>query len=516
MPRALLALGLALTLATCQDGMGPRVRYARVAVAPILPSDASVASYGLVIDRVRLVVVRPAADTLADTTVVLPPDSAALDLDLRVPLFSAAETLQVSIIALSGSIPLFEGSAPVEVRTGGVSAPTTIPVLTYIGPGAGVDSIVVTPTAPFIYLYDSLRFQVQAFQAGVPVPQFYVAWSTSDSTVARISSDGTLRAPATRTSVRVVARTPGGVSSAVDSTTVTFVPLPTQLVTIAGSGQTGVVSQPLATDLEVEVRAADNLPVGGVAVRFRSLAGGTPADTIVTSDASGRARVSGVLGPTLGPQTFEANLPAFAGVPVVSFGATANAGPISAATSVVTVSTGTIGSGAGVTVTLRGKDAAGNSVTVGGATVVFTASGGTSTGTIGATTDNGDGTYTATFTGVGAGSATTIGATINGAPVTTALPTITVSPGAISASTSVVTVSTGTVASGATTALTLQAKDAAGNNLPTGGATVVFTLSGGTSTGTIGATTDNGNGTYSATFTGVLAGTGTTVSATVN
>ena len=495
--------------------MGPRVRYARVAVAPILPSDANVASFGLVIDRVRLVVVRPAADTLADTTVVLPPDSAELDLNLRVPLFSAAETLQVSIIALSGSIPLFAGSAPVEVRTGGGPVtPTTIPVLTYVGPGAGVDSIAVTPSAPFIYLSDSLRFQVEAFQAGVPVPQVYVAWRTSDSTLARISSDGTLRAPASRASVRVIARTPGG--GAADSTTVTFVPLPTQLVTVAGAGQSGTVGQPLATQLEVEVRAADNLPVGGVAVRFRSLSGGTPADTIVTSDASGRARVTGVLGTTLGPQTFEANLPAFAGVPVVTFGATANAGPISAATSVIAVSTGTIGSGAGVTVTLRGKDAAGNTVTVGGATVVFTASGGTSTGTIGATTDNGDGTYTATFTGVFAGTATTIGATVNGVPVTTAQPTISVTPGAISANTSVVTVSTGTVASGATTAMTLQAKDAAGNNLTTGGATVVFTLSGGTSTGTIGATTDNGNGTYSATFTGVLAGTGTTVSATVN
>src|SRR5207248_9993299 len=46
-----------------------------------------------------------------------------------------------------------------------------------------------------------------------------------------------------------------------------------------------------------------------------------------------------------------------------------------------------------VTVTLRAKDANGNSLTTGGATVVFTASGGTSTGTIGATTDNGNGTY---------------------------------------------------------------------------------------------------------------------------
>src|SRR2546429_8462193 len=102
-------------------------------------------------------------------------------------------------------------------------------------------------------------------------------------------------------------------------------------------------------------------------------------------------------------------------------------------------------------------------------TAVFTRSGGTSTGTIGATTDNGNGTYPSTFTGTGAGSATTIGATIGGSAVTSALPTITVTPGSASLSTSTVTTSSSTVASGATATLTLQAKDGAGDNLPEGG-----------------------------------------------
>lgn len=514
MPRALLVLGLALTLSTCQDGTGPRVRYARVAVAPILPSDASVASFGLVIDRVRLVVVRPAADTLADTTVVLPPDSAELDLSLRVPLFSAAETLQVSIIALSGAIPLFEGSAPVEVRTGGVPAPTTIPVLTYVGPGAGVDSIAVTPSAPFIFLSDSLRFQVDAFQAGVPVPQVYVAWSTSDTAIARIRGDGTLRAPNARTSVRVIVRTPGGAVS--DSTTATFVPLPNRIVTIAGGGQSGIAGQPLATQLEVEVRASDNLPVGGVAVRFRSLSGGAPADTTVVSDASGRARVTGVLGAAPGLQTFEASLPAFPSVAAASFSATATALAISSATSIVTVASGSVISGNSVKLRLRGKDASGNDFNSGGAVVVFTRSGGSSSGSISATADSGNGVYTAVFTGTLAGTATTIGATINGAPVTTTLPTITVTPAGISPATSVVTVSSGSVASGAAVTIRLEARDAAGNSLTTGGDVVAFSFSGGTSTGAIGTTADSGTGVYTAPFTGVLAGTATTISATVN
>ena len=346
--RALLVLGLAFSVVTCRDAFAPGAgRPGRIAVAPILPSDATVAAFGLAIDRVRFIVVRPLvlADTLADTTVALPPDSATLDLDLRVSLVSSAETLLVSIIAMSGTTPLFQGTAPVEVRTGGApSVPTEIPVLTYVGPGAGVDSIAVSPSIPFIYFNDSLRFQVEAFQAGVPVSQFYVAWSTSDSNVARVNGNGVLRAPAARTSVRVIVRTPGAVSAG-DSTTATFVPFPTQLVVIAGGGQTAPTGQALATQLEVEVRALDNLPVGGVDVRFRSLSAGTPADTTVTTDGVGRARVTGVLGATPGPQTFQATLPAFPGITAASFSATATGIVVSPATSLITVASGSVISG---------------------------------------------------------------------------------------------------------------------------------------------------------------------------
>lgn len=516
--RACAAVALALLVATCRDAVGPQGTGAgqgRVVFAPILPSEAALASFGLAIDQVRIIVVRPAADTLADTTVALPPDSSSLDLDLHVALLSDPETLSVSIVALSGSQPLFTGTSDVEVTSGsGTPAPADIPVDNYVGPGALVDSIAIQPAAPFIYLNDSLRFQVQAFQAGVPVTQFYIAWSTSDSTIATVNGFGVLRAPATRTSVRVVARTPG--AGAVDSTTAAFVPFPTQLLVIAGGGQTGAVGQPLATQLEVEVSALDNLPVGGVEVRFRSLSGGSPADTVVTADVLGRVRVTGVLGATPGPQAFQASLPDFPSVTAASFSANATSVAISPATSIVTVTSGSVVSGNTVTLRLQGKDGAGNDITTGGANVVFTRTGGSSTGSIGATADGSNGVYTAVFTGVLSGTATTIGATINGSPVTTALPTISVSPGVLSAAGSVVTVSNGTVASGAAVTLRLQGKDAAGNNVAAGGATVVFSASGGTSTGNVSTTADSGTGVYTATFTGVLAGTATSIGATAD
>src|SRR5882762_6596559 len=140
--RALLALGLLSTLVTCRDGSGPQLYYARVAVTPVFPSGTGLASFGLAIDRVRFVVVRAASrpDTLADTAVAVRPDARELDLNLRVPIVSSPETVLVSIVALAGAVPLFEGTAPVEVSRSIAAQPTEISVTTYIGPSA--DSIV--------------------------------------------------------------------------------------------------------------------------------------------------------------------------------------------------------------------------------------------------------------------------------------------------------------------------------------------------------------------------------------
>ena len=62
---------------------------------------------------------------------------------------------------------------------------------------------------------------------------------------------------------------------------------------------------------------------------------------------------------------------------------------------------------------------------------------------------------------------------------------VTVSPSTISATTSVVTVASATVASASSVALTLTAKDTFGNSLSTGGSTIVFSNTSGTSTGSL-------------------------------
>jgi len=126
-------------------------------------------------------------------------------------------------------------------------------------------------------------------------------------------------------------------------------------------------------------------------------------------------------------------------------------------------------------------------------------------------TDNGNGTYTGTIAG-----SNTIKATIGGSAVTSTAPSITVTPGPVSLANSVVTLSSGSIASGSTSTITLQAEDAAGNKETTGGLNVLFALgstSGGQ--GTIGPVTDNDNGTYTATFTGTIAGSNS-ITATID
>jgi len=96
-------------------------------------------------------------------------------------------------------------------------------------------------------------------------------------------------------------------------------------------------------------------------------------------------------------------------------------GAPSASQSSVAISGGatTVRTGYPVTATLTVRDIAGNAYSVSpGATVTFSYSGGTGTGTFGSVTDNSNGTYSVTFTGVAGGTPIQVGASINGTAVT--------------------------------------------------------------------------------------------------
>lgn len=211
-------------------------------------------------------------------------------------------------------------------------------------------------------------------------------------------------------------------------------------------------------------------------------------------------------------------------MPLASCGDDSVTGPssneASPARSVITAAPDSLESGQTARLELETRDASGARVRRGGRTVVFYASGevspGVSGGTISSTVDRRDGTYTATFTATNAGIPVTIGATIDGDTVTTASPTLRVTAGPATAATSSLTLSTRRLDVGGAAELEVQVRDAAGNVVPEGGRDVAFTATGGTSAGTIGATVDQEDGTYTAPFHAEAVGTALVVAATMD
>lgn len=182
----------------------------------------------------------------------------------------------------------------------------------------------------------------------------------------------------------------------------------------------------------------------------------------------------------------------------------------------ITSSSNSFMSGTPITLTLTTKDQNGNIlISPTPLDIVFSFSGGTSTGTFSPTIDNGNGTYTTTFIGQSSGSATAIVATINGKTITGTSPVVAVTPGNFSLSNSYVTVAASSVNSSSSVTVVLHTKDDANSSLTGGGLVVSFSKSGGNSTGTFSSVTDNADGTYTATFTGVTAGTATSIRAAI-
>ncbi len=186
-------------------------------------------------------------------------------------------------------------------------------------------------------------------------------------------------------------------------------------------------------------------------------------------------------------------------------------GPVDVSQSKVAAAAATIPEGDTTTVTLTAIDALGNQETSGGLAVSFALASGGAGGTFGPVTDNGNGTYSATFMAGTMIGSNTITATVDGQSLTSALPTIKVTPGAVNLAQSVVSLTQSSIQSGSSTSVTLTARDAADNQEASGGLTVLFELGSGGAGGTFGGVTDNDNGTYTATFTGTSAGNNTII-----
>ena len=272
--------------------------------------------------------------------------------------------------------------------------------------------------------------------------------------------------------------------------------------------------------ITVQLRDAAGTPLttGGATVVLSTTAGslGSVADlgngsyqATLTSSSSVSTVIATVSGTVNGSAITDDATVTFTGV---------GPGPPSGATSQITASPTSIpADGTSTsTITVALRDAAGNPLTTGGATVTLS----TTAGTLGSVSDNGDGTYEATLTSSSSSTnvTATVTGTVNGNAITdNATVTFTgVGPGPPSGTTSQITAApTSIPANGTSTStVTVQLRDAAGMPLNTGGANVALS----TTAGSLSSVFDNGNGTYNATLTSTSSTTNVvaTISGTVN
>ena len=281
--------------------------------------------------------------------------------------------------------------------------------------------------------------------------------------------------------------------------------------TVSVTSSTDPLDTPITVIFQAEDAQGNDLTTGGQSVNFilGSPAGGQGTFGPIIDDGDGIYTAT-FTGSTLGSNTIKAILNGTT-VTTPAPSIVVTPGIPDTSTSVLTLSSSSVKAGGSLTVTLQPKDVANNKVNSNSLQVSFGLGNGIGQGTFsngGIATYNKNGTYTATFTGNVTGTNTII-AYIGGTALTVT-PSISVSPGAANLSQSTLSVVSGTVASGASTTVTLQAVDGYGNPETTGGLSVAFKLASSTGAkGTFSAVKDNKNGTYTATFTGTIAGTNT-------
>lgn len=316
MTRTFAALLAAAAVLSCTEAPSSLVkpplgagRPARLGFQPVFSADARAAvqrlsDFGITFDHVRVVIVRPPSDTAKDTTIVFAPGQNDVTLDLTVDVRSDGESFHAGIDYTNPSGVVFHGEGTVQSHAPDAPAPVQEVTVHYAGPGAGVTRIAVAPKTSSVVAPSTVTFTVSAFDANnTAVASVPVSWSTSDPSVATISSSGILTTTGKRGTVTVTAVTP---TNASDNASLA-VALPTSsIVVVSGGGQTGKVGAALGQAATVRVVASDGVGVPNATVTFGAPAGGKVDPSSVLTNASGTASATLTLGGAIGPQSFAA------------------------------------------------------------------------------------------------------------------------------------------------------------------------------------------------------------------
>ena len=288
-------------------------------IRPVLQSAVEPSLLGL--DSIRVTIRR-----IDDGTVVA---DTLLDFDAEVETVLAwvlaleglPANVRVDVEVRRGSTPMFAGAIEVEIVEGSpaVESDARDAPLGFIGPGADVTTLTVTPDNTTLTFGDTLRFNVTATDAsGAEVEDVVVVWSSSDP-AAPIDEAALLQAPSSRGTAAITARIPTGVTGTADAQ---FQPPAEGLDMVSGDGERALVTG--VVPIGVRVVGGDGLGVEGIAVTFAAPPGGAVGATAAISDADGLAATEATLGTIAGAYVFTASI---ASVPPVTLEILADAGP---------------------------------------------------------------------------------------------------------------------------------------------------------------------------------------------
>jgi hypothetical protein len=307
----LLSIG-AIGLMQCVDSAGPRSEISTFGVTPVWNNRASHAlgvldEGGFPLDRVRIILVRPASDTLKDTTITFRRSDPAIDLALTVRVVPGV-LLDATLQFKSGETLLYEGKATVEtVPLTRIPTPFELP-MEYLGPGSNATSVVVTPASGKFTTAANVIFTGTAFDGATALAGTPLSWTIDDATMGAFTAGGVFTPSGKSGPVTVTATTPTDIAG---SATVTLVApsVPTGLTIASGDGQTAIVQTALPAPFVAKVTDQFGDPMSGVTVTWTPLtSGGLLSSTTSTTGASGLASVVYTLGSTPGDATVRASV----------------------------------------------------------------------------------------------------------------------------------------------------------------------------------------------------------------
>lgn len=289
---------------------------ARLEIAPTLSESAlrvygALAAMGREVTSVRITLANLSGAVALDTVIAFPVGTDNLSVELPIDILGREQQFNatVQLRDASGAVQ-FSSTQRVTARDASLPAlPASAITLVYVGPGYNAKIVVVSPSdATVLPGATQLLIATATDPAGGSVSDLIVSWTSSDTSIARITGTGnvsaTVLARGPRGTVTFTARTPTGVAG---TAKLTVRPQASRLVVISGNGQTGVALSTLSIPLVVEVQATDGGRIAGALVTFRAVtAGGEVASASATTDSAGRARTSMKLGREAGSYTFEA------------------------------------------------------------------------------------------------------------------------------------------------------------------------------------------------------------------